>query len=33
MRKYCVNELYAAEFFDVNFVVYVTKNKRLQLLN
>jgi len=30
VRKYCVIELYAAEFFGVNFVLYITKNKRLQ---
>ena len=33
VRKYCVIWLYAAEFLSVNFVLYVTKNKRLQSLN
>ena len=28
-----IMELYAMEFFDVNFVLYVTKNKRLQSQN
>ena len=30
VRKICVIWLYAAEFFGVNFVLYVTKTKRLQ---
>jgi hypothetical protein len=33
VRKYCVIELYVAGFFDENFLLYVTKNKRLQSLN
>jgi hypothetical protein len=30
VRKQCVIELYAVGFFGGNFVLYVTKNKRLQ---
>ena len=33
VRKICVIELCAAECLGVNFVLYVTKNKRLQSLN
>jgi hypothetical protein len=33
LRKICVIRLYAVEFFGVNFVIYVAKNKRLQLQN
>lgn len=29
VRKYCVINLYAAKFFDKNFVLHVSKNKKL----